>query len=160
MRPLFRSILLARPSAACSVSSTIRQLHLSPRLARLGCQRPQQQQQQQRQQQLKLGQIRWVASGPGNTGGTGGSSGDRPPPPPPPHPPPPISGPNFKNLPSQKEFRRSEMAKKVSGAMEDLQVAVFTAGQKLNVLTGYSEIESLKKQIENLGTYISSWQAA
>lgn len=45
------------------------------------------------------------------------------------------------------------MAKKVSGAMEDLQVAVFTAGQKLNVLTGYSEIESLKKEIENLGIF-------
>lgn len=150
MRPLFRLVLLARPSATCSVSSTIRQLHLSPRLARLGCQSPQQQ--QQRQQQQKLGQIRWVSSGPGNTGGAGGS-GDRPPPPP---PPPPVPEPNFRNLPSQKDFRRSEMAKRVSGAMEELQVAVFTAGQKLNVLTGYSEIESLKKQIENLGTSLPS----
>ena len=36
--------------------------------------------------------------------------------------------------------------------MDDLQTAVFTAGQKLNILTGYSDIESLKKAIEAQGT--------
>jgi hypothetical protein len=45
------------------------------------------------------------------------------------------------------------MAKKLTKAMEDLQIAVFTAGQKLNVLTGYSEIEALKKSIEALGIF-------
>jgi hypothetical protein len=66
-----------------------------------------------------------------------------------PAPPPPTG--ELKNLPSQREQRRSDASKRFSKAMDDLQTAVFTAGQKLNVLTGYSDIESLKKAIEAQG---------
>ncbi|KAA8901447.1 Mdm33 family-domain-containing protein [Sphaerosporella brunnea] len=61
---------------------------------------------------------------------------------------PPPNTEELKNLPSQQESRRSDASKRFSKAMDDLQTAVFTAGQKLNVLTGYSDIESLKKAIE------------
>jgi sensitive to high expression protein 9 len=67
--------------------------------------------------------------------------------------PPPSSPPKpeLKNLPSQQESRRSDVSKRFSQAMDDLQTAVFTAGQKLNILTGYADIESLKKSIEQQG---------
>lgn len=58
---------------------------------------------------------------------------------------------SLRNLPSQRELRRSEASKRFSKAMDDLQTAVFTAGQKLNILTGYSDIETLKKAIDALG---------
>ncbi|KAF8248897.1 hypothetical protein K440DRAFT_471794, partial [Wilcoxina mikolae CBS 423.85] len=54
----------------------------------------------------------------------------------------------LRNLPSQQESRRSDVSKRFSRAMDDFQTVVFTAGQKLNVLTGYSDIETLKKTIE------------
>ena len=57
----------------------------------------------------------------------------------------------FKNLPSQLESRRSEASKRFSKAMDDLQTAMFTAGQKLNQMTGYSDIERLKESIEQQG---------
>jgi sensitive to high expression protein 9 len=66
-------------------------------------------------------------------------------------PTPPPAREELRNLPSQQEQRRSEASKRFSKAMDDLQTAVFTAGQKLNVLTGYSDIESLKKNIEAQG---------
>jgi sensitive to high expression protein 9 len=64
----------------------------------------------------------------------------------------PLSEPELlKNLPSEQERRRSDTSKRFSRAMDDLQTAVFTAGQKLNILTGYSDIERLKKAIEAQG---------
>ena len=58
----------------------------------------------------------------------------------------------FKNLPSQLERRRSEASRLFSKTLDELQTAVFSAGQKLNILTGYSDIEALKRSIETLGT--------
>jgi hypothetical protein len=60
-----------------------------------------------------------------------------------------------KNLPSELERRRSEYSKRFSKAMDELQTAVFTAGQKLNDLTGYTEIEALKRAISAQGTAFS-----
>ncbi|KAH8154837.1 uncharacterized protein LAJ45_01368 [Morchella importuna] len=179
MRPLLRSILLARPTASPCNLRSIRQLHSNsclftkPTCTRNPLLQP-------RRLQLKGQQIRWVSSGDKNTpgdssnssatgGGAAGSEGganDRSPPSPSPsskpHTPPISSllSPVFKNLPSQQDLRRSEMAKKFTKAMEDLQIAVFTAGQKLNVLTGYSEIEALKKSIEALEEAVKSSRQA
>lgn len=67
----------------------------------------------------------------------------------------PLSEPELlKNLPSEQERRRSDTSKRFSRAMDDLQTAVFTAGQKLNILTGYSDIERLKKAIEAQEDYV------
>ncbi|KAI5842960.1 Mdm33 family-domain-containing protein [Morchella snyderi] len=182
MRPLLRSILLARPTASPCNLRSIRPLHSNlclftkPACTRNSLLQP-------RRLQLKSQQARWVSSGDKNTpgdssnssatgGGAAGNEGganDRPPPSPPtssslpkPHTPPISSllSPVFKNLPSQQDLRRSEMAKKLTKAMEDLQIAVFTAGQKLNVLTGYSEIEALKKSIEALEEAVKSSRQA
>ncbi|KAK9473012.1 Mdm33 family-domain-containing protein [Dipodascopsis tothii] len=54
----------------------------------------------------------------------------------------------FKNLPSQQEHRRSEISKQISAKLDELQTYIFTAGKTLNDITGYSEIEALKKAIE------------
>lgn len=66
-------------------------------------------------------------------------------------PPQPV----LKNLPSQKEKRRLNMSRKFSTTMDDLQTAMFSAGQKLNEITGYSDIEALKKSIEQQGIFLS-----
>ena len=58
------------------------------------------------------------------------------------------------DLPSQKEGRRSHMSKKFSHLMDDLQSNIFIAGQRLNDLTGYSGIETLKKDIEQQGRFV------
>ena len=55
------------------------------------------------------------------------------------------------DLPSRKEGRRSDVAKRFSHLMDHLQSNIFIAGQRLNDLTGYSGIEALKKDIENQG---------
>lgn len=55
------------------------------------------------------------------------------------------------DLPSQKEGRRSHVAKRFSHLMDHLQSNMFIAGQRLNDLTGYSGIEALKKDIEGQG---------
>ena len=55
------------------------------------------------------------------------------------------------NLPSQEESRRSQVAKRFSHVMDNLQSNIFIAGQRLNDLTGYSGIEALKKEIEDQG---------
>ncbi|KAK9465940.1 Mdm33 family-domain-containing protein [Lipomyces arxii] len=52
------------------------------------------------------------------------------------------------NLPSRLEARRSAFAKQISEKLDSLQVYIFTAGKRLNDLTGYSDIERLKKSIE------------
>jgi len=59
-------------------------------------------------------------------------------------------------LPSYLESRRSQMSKQFSIMMDNLQSNVFVAGQRLNDLTGYSEIEALKKEIHIQGTFIVS----
>ncbi|PYI02870.1 mitochondrion biogenesis protein [Aspergillus sclerotiicarbonarius CBS 121057] len=50
-------------------------------------------------------------------------------------------------LPSYLENRRSQFSKQFSDMMDNLQSNVFVAGQRLNDLTGYSAIETLKKEI-------------
>ena len=55
------------------------------------------------------------------------------------------------DLPSQKEGRRSHVAKRFSHVMDHLQSNIFIAGQRLNDLTGYSGIEALKRDIEEQG---------
>ncbi|RAK96649.1 putative mitochondrion biogenesis protein (She9) [Aspergillus ibericus CBS 121593] len=50
-------------------------------------------------------------------------------------------------LPSYLENRRSQYAKQFSDMMDNLQSNIFVAGQRLNDLTGYSAIETLKKDI-------------
>ena len=47
------------------------------------------------------------------------------------------------------------MSKKFSATMDDLQTAMFSAGQKLNEITGYSDIEALKNSIEQQGIFPS-----
>ena len=58
------------------------------------------------------------------------------------------------DLPSQKEGRRSHLSKRFSHLMDDLQSNIFIAGQRLNDLTGYSGIETLKKEIEQQGRFV------
>lgn len=55
------------------------------------------------------------------------------------------------NLPSDAERRRSQLSKKFTELMDNIQGNVFIAGQKLNDLTGYSGIEKLKRDIETQG---------
>ncbi|KAF3224201.1 sensitivity to high expression protein she9 [Orbilia oligospora] len=51
-------------------------------------------------------------------------------------------------LPSEKESKRLTIVKNLTSRLDHLQAAIFTAGQKINDLTGYSGIETLKKDIE------------
>lgn len=57
------------------------------------------------------------------------------------------------NLPSSAESRRSQLAKKFSHIMDNVQGNIFIAGQRLNDLTGYSAIEALKRDIEQQGKF-------
>ena len=59
------------------------------------------------------------------------------------------------DLPSQREGRRSHVAKRFSHVMDHLQSNIFIAGQRLNDLTGYSGIEALKKDIGIQGQLLS-----
>lgn len=52
------------------------------------------------------------------------------------------------NLPSQAEHRRSRISKRFTSVMDHLQSNIFVASQRLNDLTGYSGIESLRRTIE------------
>ena len=61
------------------------------------------------------------------------------------------------DLPSQEEGRRSQVAKRFSHVMDDLQSNIFIAGQRLNDLTGYSGIEALKKEIEDQGLILPTY---
>lgn len=54
-------------------------------------------------------------------------------------------------LPSNLENRRSRYSKQFSEMMDNLQSNVFVAGQRLNDLTGYSSIETLKNEIQHQG---------
>lgn len=55
------------------------------------------------------------------------------------------------HLPSHAEGRRSELSKKFTNLMDNLQSNIFIAGQRLNDLTGYSSIEALKREIQEQG---------
>lgn len=57
----------------------------------------------------------------------------------------------IKNLPSEKESKRSEFSKWMVERLDKLQTTIFTAGQTLNDFTGYSSIEKLKQSIEEQG---------
>lgn len=59
-------------------------------------------------------------------------------------------------LPSDAERRRSQLSKKFTDLMDNIQGNVFIAGQKLNDLTGYSGIEKLKQDIEMQGIFHAS----
>ncbi|KAK9235305.1 Mdm33 family-domain-containing protein [Lipomyces kononenkoae] len=52
------------------------------------------------------------------------------------------------NLPSKIEERRSQLTKSLSQKLDMLQATLFRAGKTLNTITGYSEIELLRKAIE------------
>lgn len=54
-------------------------------------------------------------------------------------------------LPSYLDNRRSQFSKQFTTMMDNLQSNIFVAGQRLNDLTGYSEIEALKKEIHTQG---------
>lgn len=58
---------------------------------------------------------------------------------------------NRDSLPSEDEVQRSNLSKKFSHLMDNVQSNIFFAGQRLNDLTGYSGIEALKRDIEEQG---------
>ena len=60
------------------------------------------------------------------------------------------------DLPSKEEGRRSSASKRFDHLMDNIQSNIFTAGQRLNDLTGYTGIEALKKEIEQQGSPSSS----
>lgn len=63
-----------------------------------------------------------------------------------------IAGAQSGGLPSYLESRRSQMSKQFTTMMDNIQANVFVAGQRLNDLTGYSAIETLKRDIQTQGT--------
>ncbi|ANB12898.1 She9p [Sugiyamaella lignohabitans] len=56
---------------------------------------------------------------------------------------------SIKNLPSEEDAKRSDLAKWVGSKMDSLQATMFAAGRTLNDVTGYSSIEALKQSIED-----------
>ena len=63
-------------------------------------------------------------------------------------------------LPSASEGRRSQMGKRFSHLMDNLQGNIFIASQRINDLTGYSGIEALKSRISTLEKRVSTAQEA
>ncbi|KAI0406086.1 hypothetical protein F4802DRAFT_559291 [Xylaria palmicola] len=82
-----------------------------------------------------------------------GQEQDRSPPPP---PPPSSSDPD---LPSALNSRRSALNQSLSMFMDRAQTTLFAASQRINHLTGYSSIESLKTQISTLEAQLHAAQA-
>ncbi len=66
----------------------------------------------------------------------------------------------FSRLPSHIESRRTELSRRFSHLMENVQSNIFVASQRLNDLTGYSGIEALKKEIENQEENVQSTRRA
>ncbi|KAI0840796.1 Mdm33 family-domain-containing protein [Hypoxylon sp. FL0890] len=64
------------------------------------------------------------------------------------------------NLPSSQNSRRSTLNRKLSSFMDRAQTTLFAASQRINDLTGYSGIETLKSQISALESSLASAQAA
>lgn len=54
---------------------------------------------------------------------------------------------NPKKLPSESESQRSQISKWFTEKLDNLQTTVLTAGRKLNDITGYSAIETIRKEI-------------
>ena len=67
---------------------------------------------------------------------------------------------SFESLPSRAQSRRTEISKRFSHLMDNLQSNIFVASQRLNDLTGYSGIEALKKEIEAQEARVQSTRAA
>jgi sensitive to high expression protein 9 len=63
-------------------------------------------------------------------------------------------------LPSASEGRRSQLGKRFSHIMDNLQGNIFIASQRINDLTGYSGIEALKSRISKLEQRVSDAQEA
>lgn len=66
----------------------------------------------------------------------------------------------IKNLPSAEEGRRAAITKRFSHIMDNLQGNIFIASQRINDLTGYSGIESLKSRITTLEERVQASQEA
>lgn len=65
---------------------------------------------------------------------------------------------DIKDLPSQKESKKSNVTKWMNTNLDKLQRYIFTAGQTLNEFTGYSSIESLKISIEHQEALLKRWR--
>ncbi|TGJ84170.1 hypothetical protein E0Z10_g4600 [Xylaria hypoxylon] len=74
----------------------------------------------------------------------------------PPQPPPSAYDPD---LPSAQNSRRSALNKSLSMFMDRAQTTLFAASQRINDLTGYSSIESLKAQISILESELHAAQS-
>ncbi|GFP57791.1 hypothetical protein ACSS6W_007368 [Trichoderma asperelloides] len=69
------------------------------------------------------------------------------------------SKPSWLELPSISEERRSALNKKFSDIMDNMQSRVLNASQKLNEITGYTSIETIKLDNEQLEHDLASAQA-
>ncbi|KAM0265145.1 hypothetical protein ACHAQJ_000298 [Trichoderma viride] len=67
--------------------------------------------------------------------------------------------PSWLELPSISEDRRSALNKRFSGIMDNVQTRVLNASQKLNEITGYTGIEAIKLENEQLERDLASAQA-
>ncbi len=72
----------------------------------------------------------------------------------------PSSSKRQSELPSHTESRRTDLSKRFSHLMDNVQSNIFTASQRINDLTGYSGIEALKKSIENQEELVSTTRQA
>ncbi|KAI0432582.1 Mdm33 family-domain-containing protein [Xylaria sp. FL1042] len=75
-----------------------------------------------------------------------------------PQPPPPSSTPD-PDLPSAQNSRRSALNRSLSSFMDRAQTTLFAASQRINDLTGYSSIETLKSQISTLESDLHAAQS-
>ncbi|KAI0548828.1 Mdm33 family-domain-containing protein [Xylaria curta] len=73
-----------------------------------------------------------------------------------PQPPPSTPDPD---LPSAQNSRRSALNQSLSSFMDRAQTTLFAASQRINDLTGYSSIESLKSQISTLESDLHAAQS-
>ncbi|KAI8629473.1 hypothetical protein F5Y19DRAFT_484848 [Xylariaceae sp. FL1651] len=76
---------------------------------------------------------------------------------PPPPPPPPLAP--DADLPSAQNSRRSALNQSLSAFMDRAQTTLFAASQRINHLTGYSSIESLKDAISALEAQLGAAQS-
>ncbi|KAK1249498.1 hypothetical protein MKX07_003014 [Trichoderma sp. CBMAI-0711] len=74
-------------------------------------------------------------------------------------PSPSWSKPDWLELPSISEERRSALNKRFSGLMDNLQSKVLNASQKLNEITGYTSIDAIKMENEQLEQRLAEAQA-
>ncbi|KAI0111780.1 Mdm33 family-domain-containing protein [Daldinia grandis] len=82
-----------------------------------------------------------------------------PPQQPPPLPPPESHSTGNPELPSAQNLRRSALNRSLSTFMDRAQTTLFAASQRINDLTGYSGIETLKSQISGLESELAAAQA-